>query len=193
MKITLFIFLFFSDWAFTQIRDTTLVAKINELNLVVLRIMDDPNSSTRTFQKIEGNESPIEITLIEKQDKYYTEIYEIIFDSSNKPIYFSTTEYIKSDQWYLGHQFYFDSTGRTIFYSFYFGCRDSLQNKTTRKYHLIHFSENFEILSQAEWYEDDNFNVIQDIFECQQSHNFNIKYFGCNNFLSVINKFNIKL
>ncbi|MBK7103820.1 MAG: hypothetical protein IPH62_00850 [Ignavibacteriae bacterium] len=155
--------------------------------------MDNANFSIRTFQKVEGNENPIEISLRDKLEHYYTEIYEIIFDSIKSPIYLSTTEYNKSNQWYLGHQYYFDSNGRTNFYSFFFSCYDSVQNKMSRKYHLIQFSENFEILSQAEWYEDDNFNVIQDIFECQQTNNFIIKYFGCNNFLSVINKFNIKL
>ena len=141
MRIVLVLvsFLFFSDWAFSQVRDTTLLAKINELNLVVSKIMDASNSSIRAFQKIEGNEIPIEIFLPDKREQYFTEIYEIIFDSSETPIYFSTTQFIKSDEWYLSHQFYFDSNGRNIFYSFYFGCRDSLQNKTTRKYHLIHF------------------------------------------------------
>jgi hypothetical protein len=193
MQIFAILFFLSANLVFTQSPDSILITKQNEFNSFIIEKKHSPYSQVRKFQKMVDKEIPIEITGLNKQKQNYMELYYIIFDSSKTPLYFTTSEYINSNQCYLSHSYYFDSIGRTIFYSSYLGFYDSLSNKIVRKYHNFYFSTNFEILSQGEWFQDNSSQIIQDNSNYQLPYCFDVKYLGCNNFLSVIRKFKIKL
>ncbi len=193
MKSILILLLLFSDYSLTQGIDSILLSKQKELSIFVSKILDNPFSSTRMFQKIEGEEIPVELSELIKQKQYLTETYGLVSDSNKTPFYFKTSLYIDSDRWYLSHYYYFDSTGRTILYQCYFAFYDSMHNQVIKNYHLIYFSTNFEIIRQAEWYEDDTGDILENVSDFLFPYKFDLEYLGCDNFQSVIKKYKIKL
>jgi hypothetical protein len=167
--------------------------KIDSLIIFSDSLLNSETTQLRTFVKADSSEIPFEIFDFDNWDENIVETYNIFFDANKKPIVFIVIPYSKSGDWTLSHNYYLDKQGKTYFYRLYLGFFNSICTEILRKYIEIYFNDSYDIIKQAERFEDKDYHIIKDISDCNFPYDFNLEYFNNISIDALLNNYKIKL
>jgi serine/threonine protein kinase len=160
MNLKIIILLLLSIASFlAQEKDISLIKSVDNIVSTSDSLRDNNFCELRAFVKTSNSDIPAEIFDFENWPENIIETYNIFTDSNKTPVIFIVFPYSESGDWSLTHSFYFDSSGKTVFYQYYLGFFNSICTEVMRKYIQIYFNDNFELITKIENYEDENNNT----------------------------------